>query len=79
MQTSVFSEHLAALLKHSLKIDADTGTGEDFIELQRLEARITNAHQTGYYTGDAARALSTIAAELHKNYRTALKLDRQRR
>ena len=37
MQTSVFSEHLAALLKHSLKLDADTGTGEDFIELQKLE------------------------------------------
>ena len=75
MQTSVFSEHLAALLKHSLKLDADTGTGEDFIELQKLEARIIDAQQTGHYTGKAARALSSIAAELHKDYRTALKLD----
>lgn len=76
MQTSVFSELLAERLKHSLKIDGATVTGEDFIELQKLEARITRAHQTGYFNGNAARALSSIAAELHNDYRTALKLDR---
>lgn len=76
MQTSVFSERLADLLKHSLKLDTGAATDTDFIELQKLEARITTGYQTGYYTGDAARALSTIAAQLHKDYRTALKLDR---
>ena len=77
MQTSVFSELLADLLKHSLKLDgAATVTGEDFIELQKLEAHITKAHQTGYFTGSAAAALSSIAAELHQEYRTALKLDK---
>ena len=76
MQTSVFSERIAALLKHSLKLDAGTATDADFIELQKLEAHITNAYQTGYFNGNAARALSSIAAELHKDYRTALKLDK---
>lgn len=76
MQTSVFSELLAELLKHSLKLDGATVTGEDFIALQKLEAHITNAYQTGYFNGNAARALSSIAAELHKDYRTALKLDK---
>ncbi len=76
MQTSVFSELLAELLKHSLKLDGATVTGEDFIALQKLEAHITNANQTGYFNGNAARALSSIAAELHKDYRTALKLDK---
>ena len=76
MQTSVFSERIAALLKHSLKLDAGTATDADFIELQKLEARITAGYQTGYYNGSAARALSSIAAELHKDYRAALNLDR---
>ena len=76
MQTSVFSELLAKLLKHSLRLDGPNVTGEDFIELQKLEAHIIKAHQTGYFTGSAAAALSSIAAELHQEYRTALKLDR---
>lgn len=76
MQTSVFSELLAELLKHSLRLDGPNVTGEDFIALQKLEAHITKAHQTGYFTGSAAAALSSIAAELHQEYRTALKLDK---
>lgn len=75
MQTSVFSECLAALLKHSLKLDGGTGTDTDFIDLQKLEARITRAHNTGYFDGAAAQALTSIAAQLHKDYRTALKLN----
>ena len=76
MQTSVFSELLADLLKHSLKLDGAIVTGEDFVALEKLEAHITKAHQTGYFTGKAAAALSSIAAELHQEYRTALKLER---
>ena len=75
MQTSVFSEHLATLLKHSLKLDGGTGTDADFLELQKLEARITRAYNTGYYRGEAAQALTAIAGQLHKEYRQALRLD----
>lgn len=75
MQSSVFSDHLAELLKHSLALDAAAGTNDDFVELQQLEARIVKAPQTGYYSAAESRALSTIAAKLHAEYRTALKLD----
>ena len=75
MQTSVFSEHLATLLKHSLKLDGGTGTDTDFLELQNLEARIIRAYNTGYYRGEAAQALTAIAGQLHKEYRQALRLD----
>lgn len=75
MQTSVFSECLAALLKHSLKLDGGTGTDIDFIDLQKLEARITRAHNNSYFDGAGAQALTAIAGRLHKEYRTALKLN----
>lgn len=75
MQTSVFSEHLAALLKHSLKLDGGTGTDTDFLELQTLETNITRAYNIGYYRGEAAQALTAIAGQLHKDYRQALRLD----
>ena len=75
MKTGIFSEYMAKLLKHSLTLDGDLQTGEGFIDLQRLEARITNARNNGYFTGAEAGALSSIAAGLHENYRKALKLD----
>ena len=74
MQTSVFSEYMAALLKHSLKLDGNLQTHSDFVELQQIEARITNARNNGYFGGDQARALTSIAADLHKDYMAALKL-----
>ena len=76
MQTSVFSECLAALLKHSLKLDGGLQTDTDFLELQRLEARITKAHSNNYFNGKSAQALSLIAQELHSDYRQALNLNR---
>lgn len=76
MQTSIFSERLAALLKYSLKLDAGIAVDGDFVELQRLEARIVNDCQTGYYPGHVARALSSIAANIHQDFRTVLKLDK---
>ena len=75
MQTGIFSEYMAKLLKHSLLLDGDMQTGSSFTDLQELEARIINARNNGYFTGTEAGALSSIAAGLHKDYRKALKLD----
>ena len=76
MQTSVLSEYIAALLKHSLLLDGGRETDNSFIELQKLEARITRAYQTGHYNDAEHKALTALAAALHKEYRAALKLDR---
>lgn len=73
MQTSVFSEYLAELLKHSLILD--TGQPDQFIRLQHLEDRILKAHIDGRITGEETQALHTIARKLHRDYRTALHLD----
>ena len=75
MQTSVYSELLAALLKHSLILDSAGEAAEQFTPLQRLEARIINAHNDGYITGDDQRALYAVAMKLHEDYRKALDLD----
>ncbi len=76
MQTSLFSEYMATLLKHSLMLDGNLQTDNGFVELQKLEARIINARNAGYFTQAEAGALSSIAGGLHKDYRAALKLDR---
>lgn len=75
MQTGIFSEYMAKLLKHSLMLDGDLQTHSSFVELQQLEARIINARTAGYFTGREAMALSAIADGLHRDYRKALKLD----
>ena len=76
MQTSVLSEYIAALLKHSLLLDSGRETDESFIELQRLEEKITKAYQTGYYNDTEYRALNVLASALHKEYRVLLKLEK---
>lgn len=76
MQTGIFSEYMANLLKHSLMLDGNLQTHDGFIELQQIEARIIKARTDGYFTGREAMALSAIADGLHKEYRAALKLDR---
>lgn len=73
MQTSVFSEHLAELLKYSLRIDGGTIDGADFVALQRMEVRIVNAGNAGYYTHSEKKALYAICAGLIDNTRDALK------
>lgn len=73
MQTSVLSEYMAALLKHSLILD--TGQPDRFIELQKLEARIITAHNDNRITGEEYRALYSLAMQLHRDYRKALTLD----
>ena len=75
MQTGIFSEYMAKLLKQSLLIDGNIKTDNSFIELQKIEARIIEAKNNGYFTASEAGALSSIAAGLHKDYRKALKLD----
>lgn len=75
MQTGIFSEYMAKLLKHSLLLDGDLQTGNSFIDLQKLEARIINARNNGYFPAAEALTLSSIAARLHEDYRKALKLD----
>ena len=75
-QTSIFSEYLANLLKFSLKIDAGIYFVDDFVKLQRSEARVINARNDGYINYTEYKALYSIASELHKQYRIVLKLDR---
>lgn len=75
-QTSVFSEYMAELLKYSLKIDAGMFFGNDFIKLQRFEARVINARNDGYLNQNEYKALYSIASKLHSEYRKGLKLDR---
>ena len=75
MQTSIFSEYLAALLKHSLILDAAGETHGHFIGLQKLETRILDAHNDGYINHEETRALYSIAKRLHSDYRNALRLD----
>lgn len=72
---AALSEYLAAILKHSYQLEAGTGTDSDFIDLQRLEARITDAYKEGQITAAQAGGLSTLAADLHQEYRKQLKLD----
>ena len=76
MQTSIFSEYLAALLKHSLILDSAGEAKERFIDLQHLEERIVAAHSSGYLNETESRALYAIAMRLHSDYRQALNLDR---
>lgn len=73
MQTSVFSEYMAELLKYSLRLDGGMIDGTDFIRLQRLDARIINAGNAGYYTYEERKILSAICAGLIKNTRDALR------
>lgn len=75
-QTSVFSEYIAELLKYSLRIDAGMFFGNDFIKLQRFEARIIDARNDGYLNQNEYKALYSIATKLHSEYRKALNLDR---
>lgn len=76
MQTSVFTDHLKELWKHSAKLDTGKATHTDFINLQRLEARIINAPEIGYYSYTEYKSLYAIANTLHDDYRAALDLNR---
>ena len=75
-QTSIFSDYMAELLKYSLRIDAGICKGSDFIKLQQFEAKIINARNDGFLKFNEYKALYSIAMELHKEYRKALKLDK---
>ena len=77
MQTSILSEYMAALLKHSLNLDAgrEEGNPQHFIDLQRLETRIITAHNDHRINESEYRALYALAMQLHGDYRKALHLD----
>lgn len=74
--TSVFTDYLKTLANYSEKIDNGEVTHTDFIEFQRLEARITKAYQTGYYHDREYRALNAIYFYLKEGFRIVLQLDR---
>lgn len=73
-QYSVFTDYLIALTEHSKKLDAYEVTYEDFVELQKLEAKILNAHNVGYYGGMDRQALYDLYKHCVKYYRLLLGL-----
>ena len=73
---SVFTELLTQLAQYSAAVDACTVSHSDFIEFQRLEARIINAHNNGYINHTQKQALYNIAQGLHSDFRMILGLDR---
>ena len=72
---SVYTEHLEKLGKASRQIDAGKATNNSFAEFQRLEAAIISAHANGYYNYDRYKHLVAIAAQLHEDFREALRLN----
>ena len=71
---SVFTEYLTALAGYSRKVDSGNVTDSEFIEFQKLEARITNAYKVGYYKEPEYRALIQIYQYLKDGFRIVLGL-----
>lgn len=76
---SVYTEHLEMLCKISRHIDAGKANDNEFTELQRLEGSIISASANGYYSYERKKALYSIAAQLHEDYREALQLNERMR
>ena len=75
MKKSALSLFLEELAGHSIALDNSVTNG-DFVELQKLESRITNAHKRGELPAPVYRALYALAMDLHKSYRSILNLYR---
>lgn len=76
MSTSVFTEMLQQLAEYSAAADNGTATHSEFIELQRLNARIMNARNTGHIREQQYKALSAAYFDIKDNFRVVLGLNR---
>ena len=74
--TTVFTDYLKTLADYSEKVDNGEVTHTDFIEFQKLEARIIKAYQTGYFKHPEYSALTTIYSYIKDGFRIVLQLDR---
>ena len=77
MSKSEFSELLQQLGGYSERVDAGKITDDDFIEYQRLEARIIDAYQKGSFHNTKYRVLMAAYCHIKEEARQALRLDRQ--
>ncbi len=72
---SIYTEYLQQLARHSRRLDNMSMTNNTFVEFQRLEAAIIDAHKKGYYGAAEEKQLATIATALHDKYRYCLDLN----
>lgn len=73
---SVFTELLQLLGDYSEKVDNGTISDDDYIDYQRLEARIINAYKVGYFHNREYEALTGAYYYIKEGARDVLKLDR---
>ena len=73
---SVFTEILGQLAEYSAAADTGTATHSQFIELQKLNARILNDRNTGYFNARQFTALEQAYLDIKDNYRVVLGLNR---
>ena len=73
--TSVFTDILQELAQQSATVDMGTVTHADFVEFQRMEARIIKAYQTGYYKHTEYRTLINAYYYIKDGYRVVLGLN----
>lgn len=72
--TSIFTEYLQELTRYSAKIDRDTFREADFVELQKLQERITAAYNNNYFTLERRQMLRRIACHLTNEGREAIRI-----
>ena len=73
---SVFTELLQLLGEYSEKVDDETFSDDDYIDYQRLEARIIDAYKIGYFHNREYRTLTSAYYFIKEGARDILKLDR---
>ena len=72
---SVFTELLQFLGEYSEKVDSGSLSHDDYTEYQRLEARIINAYQRGYYHRQEYEVLTGAYYYIKEGARIVLGLD----
>lgn len=72
--TSIFTEYLQELTRYSAKIDRATFREADFVELQKLQERITAAYNHNYFTLERRQMLRRIACHLTDEGREAIRI-----
>lgn len=75
MSTSVFTEILKELAAYSEAADTGTATHSQFIELQRLNVRIIDARNAGYFNRRQYAALSAAYFDIKDGFRDVLGLN----
>ena len=74
--TSVFTDILTALAGYSAAVDTGAASHNDFTDFQKLEARIINAYQTGYFKHTEYRTLYNAYSYIKAGFRVVLGLDK---